>query len=605
MALEACNNLDVVWAAACGALRGLIVYLRCVALRRTRDNTNVASAADQLPSTVSPSANPSKTSGENAPNKPRMNAVACEVQVIATGARPSEKDGQRELFTEETSTALVFENGGVLKLSSAVIVGQLLFLTHKETKREVVAQVTRKRDFRPTICYVEVEFSELSPGFWGIEFPKTPAMAPANAQQKEADHSARAEEDFIGGEPIEPTPAPSAEEVSALKDEVEVLREQLKLLQTQIVAGNPPASAETHDHSQATTPEALRGPVGVAPQAPLLADASGQPLEKLQTTAGEASQKMPAEVSVAFAGAHGALSPAPASLPSDRAETPFSEEDLLPKPALNFENAKPAAKASSKPKQKIAADPQRAALRKDFLFAAFVIITAGAAWYQNLLPWLPQRKNFSPSTAPSSAGHPAPRAPAQSADDHADSGKSAETSEGPANSPSAISLDASQPAAPRTAKPSTKAAAETPAGEVKSAPDAAANDAAVPEKPEIAASVGKRSAAPSLSKAAMVSAVPPADGAGVVPPKLIKSVRAVASPSMLQYFAPGNGDSVTLDALVDTSGRVKSMKALSGPASLRNAAIEALKQYTYEPATQRGKPVAAHITVKIKFLFEP
>jgi len=26
MALEACNNLDVVWAAACGALRGLIVY---------------------------------------------------------------------------------------------------------------------------------------------------------------------------------------------------------------------------------------------------------------------------------------------------------------------------------------------------------------------------------------------------------------------------------------------------------------------------------------------------------------------------------------------------------------------------------------------------
>jgi hypothetical protein len=564
----------------------------------------VASAADQLPSTVSPSAGPSKTSGENAPNKPRMNAVACEVQVIATGARPSEKGGQRELFTEETTTALVFENGGVLKLSSAVIVGQLLFLTHKETKREVVAQVTRKRDFRPTICYVEVEFSEPSPGFWGIEFPKAPAMAPANAQQKEADHSARPEEDFIGDEPIEPTPAPSAEEVSALKDEVEVLREQLKLLQTQIVAGNPPATAE-NDLSQATNPEAPRSPVGDAPQAPLLADACGQPLEKLQTTAGEASQKMPAEVSVAFAGAHGALSPAPASLPSDRAETPFSEEDLLPKPALNFDNAKPAAKASSKPKQIIGADPQRAALRKDLLFAAFVIITAGAAWYQNLLPWLPQRKNFSPSTAPSNAGHPVPRAPAKSADGHADFGKSAETSEAPANSPSAISLDASQPAAPRTAKPSTKVEAETPAGEVQSAPDAAANDAAVPEKPEVAASAGKRSATPSLSKAAMVSAVPPADGAGVVPPKLIKSVRAVASPSMLQYFAPGNGDSVTLDALVDTSGHVKSMKALSGAASLRNAAMEALKQYTYEPATRQGKPVAAHVTVKIKFLFEP
>jgi hypothetical protein len=534
-----------------------------------------------------------------------MNAVAVEVQVVATGTRLSEKSGQRDLFTEETTTALVFENGGVLKLSSAVLVGQLLFLTHTETKREVVAQVTRKRDFRPTICYVEVEFSEPSPGFWGIEFPKTSAMAPANARQKGADQPARAEEDIIGEEPIEPTTAPSAEEVSALKDEVEVLREQLKLLQTQIVSGSSPASAETPDLSHPTTPEALRDPVGVPVQAPLIADAASLPLPKLQPASGEASEKSPREVSGALAGAHGALSPASASLPSAQAETSFSEEELLPEPALNFENAKPAAKASSKPKQKIARDPERAALRKDLLFAAFVIITAGAAWYQNLLPWLPQRKSFSSGAASSSAVHPAPLLPAKSTDGHADSGKSPQTGGTPGNSPGAVSLDASQPRAPGTMKPSTMAEVETPSSEVKSAPDGVADDVSVPEKPEVAASAGKRSATPSLSKAAMVSAVPPADGAGVVPPKLIKSVRAVASPSMLQYFAPGNGDSVTLDALVDTSGRVKSMKVLSGAASLRNAAMEALKQYTYEPATLRGKPVPARITVKIKFLFEP
>ena len=41
-----------------------------------------------------------------------MNAVAVEVQVVATGTRLSEKSGQRDLFTEETTTALVFENGG-------------------------------------------------------------------------------------------------------------------------------------------------------------------------------------------------------------------------------------------------------------------------------------------------------------------------------------------------------------------------------------------------------------------------------------------------------------------------------------------------------------
>ena len=33
--------------------------------------------------------------------------------------------------------------------------------------------------------------------------------------------------------------------------------------------------------------------------------------------------------------------------------------------------------------------------------------------------------------------------------------------------------------------------------------------------------------------------------------------------------------------------------------------MDALKQYRYKPATQGGKPVAAHVTVTIKFLFEP
>jgi len=33
--------------------------------------------------------------------------------------------------------------------------------------------VTRKRDFRPTNCYVEVEFSEPAPGFGASNYPKT------------------------------------------------------------------------------------------------------------------------------------------------------------------------------------------------------------------------------------------------------------------------------------------------------------------------------------------------------------------------------------------------------------------------------------------------
>src|SRR6266576_3629102 len=74
--------------------------------------------------------------------------------------------------------------------------------------------------FRPTSCYVEVEFSEPAPGFWGIEFPEMAELSPANAQQKEAAELVRAAE-AIAGEPSVPARVPSAYEVTALKQQVE------------------------------------------------------------------------------------------------------------------------------------------------------------------------------------------------------------------------------------------------------------------------------------------------------------------------------------------------------------------------------------------------
>jgi protein TonB len=535
----------------------------------------VDSAVDTRHSTVSPPASSPKAPGENPSANPRRNAVACEVQVTATGARPSEKGGQRELFTEETTTALVFENGGVLRLAAAVVPGQLLFLTHKETKREVVAQVTRKRDFRPRICYVEVEFSEPAPGFWGVEFSETPALAAAPRQQKELDGSAQNAEAIFSSEPIAPAPAPSAQEIAMLNEEVEALREQLKLLQAQKSTANLPAPAPIPDLSRTTAPELPRAAVDVPAQAPVLAEAHEE---------------------------------RPTKLPVGTAEPAFSEEDLLPRPALDFNAAKPSAMFAPKPKQKVAAASHSAAMRKDLLFAAFVLIVAGAAWYQNLLPGLPLLKNLVSGTAPSVDAHSAAQAPQKAPSAHADSGKSMQTSEAPA-APSNPALDgASQSTAFDTAKSSAATVPEK-AVEAKSSPvaDAVAAQAqeTPQEKPVVPDSTAKRSSPLSLSKAALVSAVPPSDGVAIVPPKLIKSVRAIASPNALPDFAANNSENVTFDALVDTSGNVKSMKALSGSPALQSAAMAALKQYRYEPATRRGKPVPAHVTVTVKFLFEP
>src|SRR6266576_7076503 len=98
--------------------------------------------------------------------------------------------------------------------------------------------------FRPTSCYVEVEFSEPAPGFWGIEFPEHSELVPANARQQEAAELVQASR-TIAGKPSESAPVPSAPEVEALKEEVEKLRKQLESLQTKTAAGNSSAPATT------------------------------------------------------------------------------------------------------------------------------------------------------------------------------------------------------------------------------------------------------------------------------------------------------------------------------------------------------------------------
>src|SRR5256714_1916794 len=473
--------------------------------RQTRDNPIVASAMNTRHSTTSPPASPSTTVPASAQTYPMKIPIAHEVPVTATGARPGDSGGQRKLLTEEASTVLAFENGGVMRLSAAVAVGQLLLLTNKETGREVVAQVIRKRDFRPTSCYVEVEFSEPSQGFWGIEFPEMPELAPANAQQRDAAEFVH-ELEAIADRPRAPVRAPSALEVTALKHEVEALRMQLKLLQTQTGAGNSSASAVTLD--------------------------------------------------------------APA-LPIDREVTSFSEEDLLPKPALDFGEALASVKRGSKLKQKLGTSRRSGTLRVGLLFVTLLLVAASAAWYQHRLSWRPQPKRVSASAASSIAARPGPMvssAPQQAADPHSTTRASAAASQ-----PSAASHDRAPSAPGKAAAAAVQAAA-------------------------------KRGVRRPSSQTPPDSGAPSSEEGPNVPPKMIKSGRATGPSDALRDFVTGN---VTLDAVVDPSGQVKSMKVLSGPASFHTAAMDALKQYRYEPATQRGKPVADHITVTIKFWFEP
>jgi hypothetical protein len=176
--------------------------------------------------------------------------VALETAVIATGARPGDSGAKRTLFSEETQTVLVFERGAVIRLSAGVADGQLLFLTNKKSGKEVVTQVVRKRSFRPTSCYVDLEFTEPSPGFWGIEFPKS---APALPSQVASSSSGDEDDDSV-----KHAAPPDLQEVERLKKEVAELQSRLKNLTGSVPGSDgttPVPNAITNDPASSESPK--------------------------------------------------------------------------------------------------------------------------------------------------------------------------------------------------------------------------------------------------------------------------------------------------------------------------------------------------------------
>src|SRR6266581_5298834 len=109
----------------------------------------------------------------------RQQPVALEIPITVNGARAMEASDKREPFSESTKTVMVFGSGAVIRLTSAMAPGQLLFLTNESTKKEVVCQVIKSKNYRNASGYVELEFTEPIVGFWGMRFPGDRLVTPA------------------------------------------------------------------------------------------------------------------------------------------------------------------------------------------------------------------------------------------------------------------------------------------------------------------------------------------------------------------------------------------------------------------------------------------
>jgi protein TonB len=87
-------------------------------------------------------------------------------------------------------------------------------------------------------------------------------------------------------------------------------------------------------------------------------------------------------------------------------------------------------------------------------------------------------------------------------------------------------------------------------------------------------------------------------GGQLVSPRLVKRVAPEYPPLAVQARVVGE---VVLEALVDEAGRVASVKLVSGPALLSEAAEEAVRQWRYQPLLLNGVPTAFILDVHLNF----
>ena len=87
-------------------------------------------------------------------------------------------------------------------------------------------------------------------------------------------------------------------------------------------------------------------------------------------------------------------------------------------------------------------------------------------------------------------------------------------------------------------------------------------------------------------------------GGNVVPARLLSSVAPVYPQLARSQRLSGE---VKIDALIGANGHVSATKVISGPALLQQAAMDAVRNWNYQPATLNGQPVSMHLTVTVQF----
>lgn len=552
----------------------------------------------------------------------RADAVSLDVPIKVHGSRSgSGANSQSERFEEQTTTMIVFPEGGVLRMATSVAPGQMLVLTNQKSRQDAICRVVKVRTFSASQSYVEVEFTRPQPAYWGVSFA-------SQSQPSDFRPSPKAVPDPLpGGHTAAPAEPPAPELIENIADLHETKHAPLPL-PAPPKSASPFVSIGSQERVQPSAAATVTHMATSKPAVPSIAE--------------ESIATKPAPVSVSERIPAGSV--ANVNLLSDLDDVAAAAKAAPSSDSFGIRLDSSLGSPSAEPRPNW------------FLIAASIAVllaaAAGGAWYfhsnfakpavpvpagsagqtvQNAvqngqLPAAPAIRQDAPAQSPSgyAASNPANGSLNTAAkSDIRDSGDGTHSPANAASDPANKSAEQSHPAV------ESSVAATSTVAESRPAPNSAGSllsDAAMKAHPLSSqrgisspgdapvlsietgsshdarglASIGSpRIAVPPPPAAATPKAQTPVHiGGAIKQPKLIHSVLPVYPFAARQANIQGD---VVIDTRIGPNGSVANMKVISGPTMLRQAAVDALRRWKYQPSELDGKPAAVQILVTIRF----
>ena len=583
----------------------------------------------------------------------RSDAVSLEVPVKVHGSRVTDAGlgaaPQTEPFEEKTTTMIVFPQGGVLKMSTTVATGQMMVVTNLKSGHDAICRVIKVRAFAKGQSYVEIEFTHRQPGYWGVYFPSdgpeaasSPApAAPTVSVEVKVDKAPEKLAPEASRAPL-PAAAPSVGRSNTQPVRPESAfapigsREEVQPAASATSRRGTPGSGRSTDRTGQVAEAARKSLLDELPMAPPVAPTASVSMTDLQGDSQAAHS-----VSFAGAGVPGEIAdPPPLEAPksAEASAAPFGR--FAASASLGGGHATREAFGSSLSGGTLGISAPSADSSKNkgsnwMMIAAGVVglllVGTGATYYMHMPPFA--AKSATPAPAAASV---APPAEANAQPSRAATSPSAAPVPAAQTNVASAPIAASAPAITARVTESESAKPAKAAAPVPAAASAPANQRPAAKVPDIFGSLNahptsrthsnasaEADAAPAVEGAASGEsselpvigsspAVAPAApqqqeqqgpvrirvGGAIKPPQLISSVLPVY-PAMARET--GIEGDVVVDTTVDATGNVTSMKVISGPPVLRQAALDALRRWKYEPSKLDGQPVPVQMTVTIKF----